>query len=181
MTNQPPIRRGFDTFDGLYVGDESNMDSEEEKREDRGEEREGMREGRRERREDRREEREGTREGKEREGRREKWEVRREGKGESWEEVGRRKKWRDRKKKGSRQFGGYFNRTVQEEFDSLAYSSKAVEIIERQDGRPLFLYLSLLTKVPSCEVSTTSPSSPRFILIKVPTSAPLCRPGGYRR
>ena len=59
------------------------------------------------------------------------------------------KKNRKWKKKPERdpEAGPFFNATTQEEFDSLAYADKAVDLIENGDESPLFIYLALLTKV----------------------------------
>ena len=46
-----------------------------------------------------------------------------------------------------RKAGPFFNATKQEEFDSLAYAGKAVDLIENGDESPMFIYLALLTKV----------------------------------
>ena len=52
-----------------------------------------------------------------------------------------------RRKKRKKVEGPYFNTTTQEEFDSLAYAAKTVDIIENGDESPLFVYLAFLTKV----------------------------------
>ena len=52
-----------------------------------------------------------------------------------------------RRKKRKKVEGPYFNTTTQEEFDSLAYAAKTVDIIRNGDESPLFVYLALLTKV----------------------------------
>ena len=52
-----------------------------------------------------------------------------------------------RRKKRKKVEGPYFNTTTQEEFDSLAYAAKTVDIIENGEESPLFVYLALLTKV----------------------------------
>ena len=52
-----------------------------------------------------------------------------------------------RRKKRKKVEGPYFNTTTQEEFDSLAYAAKTVDIIEKGEESPLFVYLALLTKV----------------------------------
>ena len=52
-----------------------------------------------------------------------------------------------RRKKRKKVEGPYFNTTTQEEFDSLAYAAKTVDIIRDGDESPLFVYLALLTKV----------------------------------
>ena len=59
--------------------------------------------------------------------------------------FGSSKKRRRRKRKKVE--GPYFNTTTQEEFDSLAYAAKTVDIIEKGEESPLFVYLALLTKV----------------------------------
>ena len=58
------------------------------------------------------------------------------------------KKMKNRKKlERHRKAGPFFNATMQEEFDSLAYAGKAVDLIENGDESPMFIYLALLTKV----------------------------------
>ena len=52
-----------------------------------------------------------------------------------------------RREKRKKVEGPYFNTTTQEEFDSLAYAAKTVDIIENGDESPLFVYLAFLTKV----------------------------------
>ena len=52
-----------------------------------------------------------------------------------------------KKLKRHRKAGPFFNATKQEEFDSLAYAGKAVDLIENGDESPMFIYLALLTKV----------------------------------
>ena len=52
-----------------------------------------------------------------------------------------------RRKNRKKVEGPYFNTTTQEEFDSLAYAAKTVDIIENGDESPLFVYLAFLTKV----------------------------------
>ena len=54
---------------------------------------------------------------------------------------------RRRRKKRKKLEGPYFNTTTQEEFDSLAYAAKTVDIIRNGEESPLFVYLALLTKV----------------------------------
>ena len=57
-------------------------------------------------------------------------------------------KWKKRKKpKCDPEAGHFFNATTQEEFDSLAYAAKTIDIIENGEESPLFVYLALLTKV----------------------------------
>ena len=113
-----PVRRGFDTFDGLYVGDEDDMDeelSEEAARQLRVDERQFDRKLKRL---------------------------------ELFSPCKKKKK-RKKLKQSLRnpKTGNFYNRTLQEEFDSLAYAAKAVKLIKKADERPLFLYLALLTKV----------------------------------
>ena len=111
-----PTKRGFDTFDGLYVGDEADMDPEEEEeakvelaRLERAGERLAVQNIRR------------------------------------FQMFGSTKKRRRKKRKKVE--GPYFNTTTQEEFDSLAYAAKTVDIIRNGEESPLFVYLALLTKV----------------------------------
>ena len=60
----------------------------------------------------------------------------------------KKRKWKKRKKpKCDPEAGNFFNATTQEEFDSLAYAAKAVDLIENVGKSPLFIYLALLTKV----------------------------------
>ena len=60
----------------------------------------------------------------------------------------KKSKWKKRKKpERDPKAGHFFNATTQEEFDSLAYAGKAVDLIENGDESPLFIYLALLTKV----------------------------------
>ena len=56
------------------------------------------------------------------------------------------RKWK-KKPEHDPEAGPFFNATTQEEFDSLAYADKAVDLIENGDESPLFIYLALLTKV----------------------------------
>ena len=116
-----PTERGFDTFDGLYVGDEADMDPDEEQ--------EGILELARL-------ERAGERQGVKK--------IRR----SQFFGSKKNRKWKKRKKvERDPKTVQFFNATKQEEFDSLAYAAKAVDLIENGDESPLFIYLALLTKV----------------------------------
>ena len=113
-----PTKRGFHTFDGLYVGDEADMDPEEEQ--------EGILELARL-------ERAGGRQGMKN--------IRKS------QFFGSKKKSKWKKPERDPKVGPFFNATTQEEFDSLAYAAKAVDLIKNGDESPLFIYLALLTKV----------------------------------
>jgi len=116
-----PTERGFDTFDGLYVGDEADMDPDEEQ--------EGILELARL-------ERAGERQG-----------VKKIWRSQFFGSK-KKRKWKKRKKhERDPTAGQFFNATKQEEFDSVAYAAKAVDLIENGDESPLFIYLALLTKV----------------------------------
>jgi len=115
-----PVRRGFDTFDGLYVGDEDDMDeeelSEEAARHLRVDQRQFDRKLKRL---------------------------------DLFSPNNKKKKQKKKLKQPLRnpKTGNFYNQTLQEEFDSLAYAAKAVKLIQKADEKPLFLYLALLTKV----------------------------------
>ena len=61
--------------------------------------------------------------------------------------FGSKKKSKWKKPERDPKVGPFFNTTTQEEFDSLAYAAKAVDLIKNGDESPLFIYLALLTKV----------------------------------
>ena len=116
-----PTRRGFHTFDGLYVGDKSEVVGA------------SSTQGDKQKQDERRNERQMHRT------------IRKSN------SLIRKKKYlkaRNKVKFRDQPIKNFFNRTTQEEFDSLAYAEKAVELIkDREDDRPFFIYLSLLTKV----------------------------------
>ena len=138
-----PVRRGFDTFDGLYVGDEDDMDeeelSEEAARHLRVDQRQFDRKLKRL---------------------------------DLFSPNNKKKKQKKKLKQPLRnpKTGNFYNQTLQEEFDSLAYAAKAVKLIQKADEKPLFLYLALLTKVYP-DASSKKKDIPMKRLQKVKVSA----------
>jgi hypothetical protein len=121
--------RGFDTYSGLYVGDDT------EEKEDGGGD--GSREARR-RASSRRDSATGH---SRKPPRREPSATRPEQRDKRWQRQEAKRGRKNRRKTKSPAAG------PEDKFESVLYASKAAEIIRSQEaGRPFFIYLSFLTK-----------------------------------